>query len=784
MKNFFSWVINWLSASENRKSVFYIVIISIVLCIFSYNFYGRFLAYNENIINVLFLLTITYFLSDRLFTTPRNVVANAISVCILAASMYLKIVWIYSCIVLVVGILALLYKEEELKEKENTFKKIGRFSFKISKYLGNSKIIVSLLFFYTLRDYIDNGNNKIVITGALVLYWLILFLPDLMNEIFKFFYIKEPVKIGLVAYSNSPYNASVYLQSNSDIGVGDRIYFDTECNDCPKGCNVRYYGVLNNIWTDKDDFVNMGDITFFGIDANGSCSRGDFINPLGLKEIKRPIKQDVELYKYECEDGTLPILSDSNNILGYTYPGSELNRIKFFIYPHMEVKRGDFVTIKFFSSDEDKYKDIFYQVVNIRSFEDPNLNSVFGMNIAEANLIGSYESLKFNEFKSLPYNSFPVWRIDQQGDLKFYKDFNEHLGYLPATQLSVSFNINTATVYHTAILGTTGSGKTTLSKKLIKMLAKNGIKNIIFDVHGEYQFVDEQIIEVVEFEELDVVDSMIEFMKSDEYALLQKTIYANVEDELREYIEKRQIKNLIDINLIMDGLGTTQVDKKNKYILNEFQNEWYPKYVFSQFDLESFLRGNKKILLLNLKNLQIDLQRWIVADVAHNIYELYKQKETELVEIGGGKEPKARAALILEEAHIFVPETGEYDLGFNKEIKNKCYNYLVNIALRGRKYGLGLYVISQRSAFVKKGILSQCNTIFALKTINDNDKKVFYDFMNKDYVELLSGLEVPEAILVGKASSSSKPILIEVDNDNSIEKSYLEVAAIDDIDSR
>ena len=93
-------------------------------------------------------------------------------------------------------------------------------------------------------------------------------------------------------------------------------------------------------------------------------------------------------------------------------------------------------------------------------------------------------------------------------------------------------------------------------------------------------------------------------------------------------------------------------------------------------------------------------------------------------------------------------------------------------------------MISQRSAFVKKGILSQCNTIFALKTINDNDKKVFYDFMNKDYVELLSGLEVPEAILVGKASSSSKPILIEVDNDNSIEKSYLEVAAIDDIDSR
>jgi hypothetical protein len=71
--------------------------------------------------------------------------------------------------------------------------------------------------------------------------------------------------------------------------------------------------------------------------------------------------------------------------------------------------------------------------------------------------------------------------------------------------------------------------------------------------------------------------------------------------------------------------------------------------------------------------------------------------------------------MVLEEAHNFAPEKG-----FGKTLSNEI---LRKIASEGRKFGLGMGVISQRPARIDKNVLSQCNTQFILRVTNPNDLK-------------------------------------------------------------
>jgi DNA helicase HerA-like ATPase len=108
-----------------------------------------------------------------------------------------------------------------------------------------------------------------------------------------------------------------------------------------------------------------------------------------------------------------------------------------------------------------------------------------------------------------------------------------------------------------------------------------------------------------------------------------------------------------------------------------------------------------------------------------------------------------------------------YRIGTDENARRFCEGELRNLMLHARKYGIGAIVVSQRSAFIDKGVLSQCNTLFAMKTVSANDKTVFEDFMDSDWVRLVTYLgtppESPQAILVGKAAASSIPLIIQYD---------------------
>lgn len=112
--------------------------------------------------------------------------------------------------------------------------------------------------------------------------------------------------------------------------------------------------------------------------------------------------------------------------------------------------------------------------------------------------------------------------------------------------------------------------------------------------------------------------------------------------------------------------------------------------------------------------------------------------------------------LVCEEAHRYVPNSGEAQYEAAQEAIRR-------IAKEGRKYGVGLLLVSQRPSEVEATVLSQCNSWVVLRVTNDSDrehvKAILPDSM-AGLTKMLSGLRRQEAIFVGQAATLPSRILI------------------------
>ncbi len=112
--------------------------------------------------------------------------------------------------------------------------------------------------------------------------------------------------------------------------------------------------------------------------------------------------------------------------------------------------------------------------------------------------------------------------------------------------------------------------------------------------------------------------------------------------------------------------------------------------------------------------------------------------------------------LVCEEAHRYVPDRGEAQYEAAQEAIRR-------IAKEGRKHGLGLLLISQRPSEIEATVLSQCNSWIILRITNDTDREhvrsMLPDSMS-GLTKMLSGLRNQEAIFVGQAAILPSRILI------------------------
>jgi Predicted ATPase len=106
-------------------------------------------------------------------------------------------------------------------------------------------------------------------------------------------------------------------------------------------------------------------------------------------------------------------------------------------------------------------------------------------------------------------------------------------------------------------------------------------------------------------------------------------------------------------------------------------------------------------------------------------------------------------AIFCDEAHLYIPANTE------KSIDSASLVTFERISKEGRKYGIGLVVISQRPSEVNRTVLSQSNNFIAMRLTNVDDqtvvKRLLPDSLG-DYADMLPILDIGEALIVGDAS--------------------------------
>ena len=113
--------------------------------------------------------------------------------------------------------------------------------------------------------------------------------------------------------------------------------------------------------------------------------------------------------------------------------------------------------------------------------------------------------------------------------------------------------------------------------------------------------------------------------------------------------------------------------------------------------------------------------------------------------------------LVCEEAHRYVPKSDEAAFQPTKRA-------LARIAKEGRKYGVGLALVTQRPSELSESILSQCNTIVALRMSNEQDQNFVRRALPdnvKSLVDALPTLRTREALVVGQGTSVPVRLLFD-----------------------
>ncbi|WP_250633640.1 ATP-binding protein [Pinirhizobacter soli] len=168
-------------------------------------------------------------------------------------------------------------------------------------------------------------------------------------------------------------------------------------------------------------------------------------------------------------------------------------------------------------------------------------------------------------------------------------------------------------------------------------------------------------------------------------------------------------------------------------------------------DLDALLAGwlgdASPVTILDLSGIPPMIQSELVGSVLRIVYDALFWARN--LPEGGRERP---LLIVLEEAHAYLDPKQIAAVAVRK------------IAKEGRKYGIGMMLVSQRPAEIDQTILSQCGTIFALRLSNSTDrghvKGAASDNLDGLFA-MLPVLRTGEAIIVGEAVNLPVRTLID-----------------------
>ena len=351
---------------------------------------------------------------------------------------------------------------------------------------------------------------------------------------------------------------------------------------------------------------------------------------------------------------------------------------------------------------------------------------------------------------------------------------------------------------HAVITGCTGSGKSYTVATLVEQMAGLPSCNaILFDIHGEYAPLSHKSIKhykiagpsdaaaanilflpywLLTYDEMQtllidrsdmnapnqamllrqtVLDSKTSFLeehKINSAFTIDSPIPYSIQNVLTALTEKNEEKvegargpKAGDYNgklsRFIDRLSSKLDDRRLNFMFSNEETLLQYDYMVSLCNMlmtPASLDGGIKII--DFSEVPSDMLPLIVSLVARIIFTVQQWADIT------SRHP---IAILCDEAHLYMPEH------IASAAEASSVASFERIAKEGRKYGVGLVVITQRPSEVSRTILSQSNNFIAMRLTNADDQQVIKKLLPDsigNFADLLPVLDIGEALIVGDAS--------------------------------
>lgn len=414
-------------------------------------------------------------------------------------------------------------------------------------------------------------------------------------------------------------------------------------------------------------------------------------------------------------DRTLEFIENLSGIkdaklIGFIVENSTIGVVNFEIAKTSALEEGKVVFVRV------EGREIFYQILDAVTSEESFDQNPRGTHIVRAAQLGCYEQAKgFLKYPWLPAMNTPVFGANamtfEQGVIG-PREFP--IGIVPSTNIALTANIDDLVEYHTAILGVTGTGKTELTLDIVREAVARDTKVFCVDFTGDYR---QRLADL-------------------------NPIFPSPTEQEAEDLETK----LFDAETGAYGAGAEK--KALKKAIDELRSS-------TTKQVENYLTGNEDSLAI------LELKEITNTKASLRLTELYLST---IMDWARSHRRARRIMIVLEEAHTIVPETG--GAGFDYDTQ-WVVGRIGQIALQGRKYGVGLLVVTQRTALVSKTILSQCNTFLTHSLIDQTSLNFLQSVYSSQHAALIPNLPNLHFLAFGKALSAERPIMLRREFDQS-----------------
>lgn len=327
------------------------------------------------------------------------------------------------------------------------------------------------------------------------------------------------------------------------------------------------------------------------------------------------------------------------------------------------------------------------------------------------------------------------------------------IGYLLRNKIDAKVNLDKIVSRHLGILSMTGMGKSNLVSLLTKEIAKLRGTVIIFDYHNDYTSLNIPRINVVDAKinpRLLDHEQLSEVLEIRDSANVQQRIlrmaFTNKVKESKEFWEKLEEEVEFIINAEDKKLKEYRTSAyRVQDIINEAQRRFADILDPGMGDPLSFIKEGRA----NVLNISELSEKQANVAVAFYLQQLLRdRKDASIARHGKLKRERiyrfeSPIFVIIEEAHVFIP----------KEQDTSAKYWAAKIAREGRKFGLGLGIVSQRPRSVDLDVLSQMGSFAIMKIIQEDDQRQIAsatESTSRELIGQLTSLNVGDSVLVGQ----------------------------------